>query len=152
MLATKRKEETMAQAKNGDTVKVHYTAKLEDGKVIDTSVNDDPWQFTIGKREVIQGFEETVIGMNPGESKTIKVSADKAYGPYRKGMVLVVDRNRLPEHLELKVGQQLRIPQADGRTAAVTVIDVSESKVTIDANHPLAGKDLTFDIELIKIV
>ena len=142
----------MAQAKNGDTVKVHYTAKLEDGKVIDTSINHEPWQFTIGEDKLIQGFKEAVIGMNPGESKTVKVPADKAYGPHRKGMALVVDRNKLPEHIKPEVGQQLRIPQADGKTAVVTVIDVSESKVTIDANHPLAGKDLTFDIELIEIV
>ena len=142
----------MAQAKNGDTVRVHYTAKFQDGKVIDTSINHEPWQFTIGKDKVIPGFEEAVIGMNPGESKTVEVPADKAYGPRRKGMILVVDRNKLPEHLKPEVGQQLRIPQANGRIAAATVIDVSESKVTIDANHPLAGKDLTFDIELIKIV
>ncbi len=142
----------MPKAKDGDTVRVHYTAKLEDGKEIDTSSNQEPWQFTIGQGKVIPGFEEAVIGMNPGESKTVKVPADKAYGPRREGMVRVIDRNRLPEHLKPQVGQHLRIPQADGRTAVVTVIDVSKSKVTIDANHPLAGKDLTFDIELIKIV
>ena len=142
----------MAQAKNGDTVKVHYTGKLEDGTVFDTSINRDPLQFTIGENQVIPGFEQAVVGMNPGESKTTKVPADKAYGPHHKEMVIVVDRNQFPANLEPKVGQQLQIRQADGRAIVVTVTDVSESSVTLDANHPLAGKDLTFDIQLIEIL
>jgi len=142
----------MAQAKYGDTVKVHYTGKLEDGTVFDTSLNRDPLQFTIGEGQVISGFEEAVVGMNPGESKTAKVPADKAFGPYRKEMVVVVDRNQFPKHLEPKVGEQLQIHQADGRTIVATITDVSESSVTLDANHPLAGKDLIFDIQLIEIV
>jgi peptidylprolyl isomerase len=142
----------MAQAKNGDTVKVHYTGKLEDGTVFDTSIERDPLQFTIGEGRVIPGFEQTVVGMNPGESKTTKIPADKAYGPHRKEMVLVVDRNQFPVDLKPKVGQQLQSRQADGGAMRVTVTDVSESSVTLDANHPLAGKDLTFDVRLVEIV
>jgi len=142
----------MAGAKNGDTVKVHYTGKLEDGTVFDTSVERDPLQFTIGQGQVIPGFEQAVVGMNPGESKTSKIPADKAYGPHRKEMILVVDRNQIPVELKPKVGQQLQSRQAEGRTIRVTVTDVSESSVTLDANHPLAGKDLTFDIQLVEVV
>lgn len=151
LLATKRKE-AMAQAKDGDTVRVHYTAKLEDGKVVDTTADQDPWQFTLGEGRVIPGFKEAIIGMNPGESKTVKVPSDRAYGPHRRERILVIDRGRLPKHITPEVGQHLRIPQQDGITATVTVTAVSESKVTIDGNHPLTGKDLTFAIELVEIV
>jgi len=142
----------MAQAKHGDTVKVHYTGKLENGTVFDTSINRDPLRFTIGEGQVIPGFEQAVVGMNPGESKTTKVPVDKAYGLHRKEMVMVVNRNQFPVHLKPEVGRRLQIRKADGRTIGVTVADVSESSVTLDANHPLAGKDLTFDIQLLEIV
>ncbi len=142
----------MAQAQIGDTVQVHYTGTLEDGTVFDTSINRAPLQFTIGDGQIIPGFEQAVIGMNPGESKTTKVPADKAYGPHYEEMVLVVDRDQFPEHLKPEVGQQLQMRQPDGQTIVVAVTDVSESSVTLDANHPLAGKDLTFDIQLIEIV
>ena len=143
----------MAQAKDGDTVKVHYTGKLEDGTVFDTSIERDPLQFTIGEGRVIPGFEQAVAGMNPGESKTTKVPADKAYGPHRKEMVLVVDRNQFPVDLKPKIGQQLQSRQTDGRTIRVTVTDVSESSVTLDANPDLCReKDLTFDIQFLEIV
>jgi len=142
----------MAQAKPGDTVKVHYTGKLEDGTVFDTSADRDPLQFTIGEGQIIPGFEQAVVGMNPGESKTIKVLTNDAYGPHREDMVLVVDRNQLPVDLIPEVGQQLQSRQQDGQIIVVTVIAVSESTVTVDANHPLAGKDLTFDIQLVEIV
>jgi len=142
----------MTQAKHGDTVKVHYTGKLEDGTVFDSSIKHDPLQFTISEGKLIQGFEQAVVGMNPGESKTTKVPADKAYGPHREEMVLEVDRKEFPEHLKPKVGEQLQVRHAEGQTIVVMVTDVSESSVTLDANHPLAGKDLTFDIQLIEIV
>lgn len=142
----------MTQAKDGDTVRVHYTGKLDDGTVFDSSIDREPLQFTIGARQVIPDFEQAAVGMNQGESKTFKIPADKAYGPHRKEMVLVVDRDQFPEHLEPRVGQQLQMSQEDGRTLAVRVTQVSESSVTLDANHPLAGKDLTFDIELVEIV
>lgn len=142
----------MGQAKHGDTVKVHYTGKFEDGTVFDTSNNRDPLEFTIGEKQVIPGFEQAVVGMSPGESKTTQVPAERAYGEHRKEMVAVIGRNRFPEKLDPKVGQQLQIRQQDGLTTLVTVTDVSESTVTFDANHPLAGKDLTFDIQLVEVV
>ena len=141
----------MAQAKTGDTVKVHYTGKLEDGTVFDTSNNRDPLQFTIGENQIIPGFEEAVVGMKPGESRTAKIPTDKAYGPHRKEMVMVVNRNQFPADMEPKVDQQLQIRQDDGGRIVVTVTEVSESSVTLDANHPLAGKDMTFDIQLMEI-
>ena len=142
----------MTQAKDGDTVRVHYTAKLEDGKVVDTTADQDPWQFTLGEGRVIPGFKEAIIGMSPGESKTVKVPSDRAYGSHRKERILVIDRGRFPKHITPEVGQHLRIPKQDGTTATVTVTAVSDSKVTIDGNHPLTGKDLTFDIQLLEIV
>ena len=143
-------KEGTAQAKDGDTVQVHYTLKLEDGTVFETSIGGDPLQFTIGEGQLIPGFEQAVVGMSPGESKTVEIPADEAY-PYREELVLVVDRDQLPEDLQPEVGQQLQIRQPDGQTILVKVIDVSESSVTLDANLPLAGKDLTFDIELVEI-
>ena len=140
----------MVQAKNGDNVKVHYTGKLEDGTVFDTSVNRDPLQFKIGEGQVLPGFEQAVVGMNPGESKTSTIPAEEAYGPHRKEMILVMERNQLPPDLEPEVGQRLQVRQDNSQPIVVEVTDVSESSVTLDANHPLAGKDLTFDIQLVE--
>ena len=133
-------------------VKVHYTGKLDDGTVFDSSTGREPLQFTVGEHEVIPGFEEAVVGMNQSESKTVKVPADAAYGPRFDEMVLKVDRSRLPQDFEPQVGQQLQMKRSDGHTIIVTVSEVSESDVALDANHPLAGKDLVFDIELVEIV
>lgn len=142
----------MAQAKVGDTVQVHYTGRLEDGEVFDTSANRDPLQFTIGGGQIIPGFEQAVVGMNAGDTKTVRIEADEAYGPHRDELVLEVDRDQFPQDLSPEVGQQLAIRQADGAQVPVTVTDVSESSVELDANHPLAGEDLTFDIQLVNIV
>jgi peptidylprolyl isomerase len=142
----------MAQAKIGDTVKVHYTGKFGDGMVFDTSIDDEPLEFRIGKSQVIPGFEEAVVGMNPGETKTVNIPVDKAYGPHRDDLVQVVDRKELPAGLKPEIGQPLEGRQPDGEIVAATVIDVTESHVTLDANHPLAGKSLTFEIQLIEIV
>ena len=142
----------MAPANTGDTVKVHYTGKLDDGTVFDTSANRDPLQFTIGEQQVIPGFEQTVVGMNPGESKTAQIPVDKAYGPHRKEMILVVERSQFPADLEPQVEQCLQLCQPDGQNMVARVTDVSESKVMLDANHLLEGKELTFDIQLIEIV
>ena len=141
----------MAQAQLGDTVKVHYTGKLEDGTVFDSSAERDPLEFSLGEGRVIAGFEEAVVGMSPGDSKSASIPADQAYGPYRQEMVMVVDRQQIPADLSVNVGQQLQIRQKSGEAIPVIVTDVSESKVTLDANHPLAGRDLTFDIRLVEI-
>ena len=142
----------MTRAKFGDTVKVHYTGKFEDGMVFDTSIESDPLQFTIGDGHVIPGFEEAVAGMSPGESKTVKTPPDKAYGHHRDDLIQVVDRKQLPADLKVEIGQQLLGSQPDGETIEAIVIAVSETSLTLDANHPLAGKDLIFDIQLIEIL
>jgi len=142
----------MAQAEQGDTVKVHYTGRLDDGMVFDTSLDRDPLQFTIGEGRIILGFEQAVVGMSPGESKTAEILAEQAYGPHDEEMVLVVDRSQIPEHVKPEVNDELKIRRADGETFIVAVTHISESSLTLDANHPLAGKDLTFDIQLIEIV
>jgi FKBP-type peptidyl-prolyl cis-trans isomerase 2 len=141
----------MRQAKNGDTVKVHYRGELHDGSEFDTSFDREPLQFTIGGGQVIPGFEEAVVGMNPGDSKTTELPAEKAFGPYQEDMVVVVDKSQFTRR-EPKVGERVPIPQPDGSSIDITVTEVTESEVTVDANHPLAGEDLTFDIELIDIV
>lgn len=141
----------MTQAKPGDTVQVHYTGKLEDGTVFDSSAERDPLQFTIGGQEIIPGFEQAVIGMSPGESKTEKIPVEQAYGPHREEMVLEIDRQQIPPELEPEVGQQLQIQQAPGQVVPVIVTDISDSTVTLDANHPLAGENLVFDIQLVAI-
>jgi FKBP-type peptidyl-prolyl cis-trans isomerase 2 len=142
----------MAQARQGDTVKVHYTGKLHDGTVFDSSVEREPLEFTLGQKQLISGFEEAVIGMVPGDSLTVDIPAEKAYGARHDEAVMVIERDRLPEHLNPEVDQQLQMVQENGQTFLVRVIDLSESTITLDANHPLAGQELTFNIELIDIV
>lgn len=142
----------MEQAKQGDTVKVHYSVRLGDGTIIGSTTDHEPLQFTIGEGQILPGFEQAVVGMNPGELKTIEVIADQAFGPHLDEMVVVIDRSRLPADFESKVGEQVQFRQGDGQIATVLVTDVSESSITIDANHPLAGKDLTFDIQFIEVV
>jgi peptidylprolyl isomerase len=141
-----------AKAKNGDTVKVHYTGKLEDDTVFGTSTDSEPLEFEIGAGQIIKGFEQAVVGMKAGETKTEIIEADNAYGPSRKEMVLAVERSQLPEDIDPKVGDQLQINQQENQPVQVTVTEVTDEKITLDANHPLAGKDLTFDIELVEIV
>jgi peptidylprolyl isomerase len=142
----------MSQAKHGDTVRVQYRGKLQDGSVFDAS-DREPLQFTIGGGQLIPGFEEAVVGMNPGDSKTAEVPAEKAFGLYQEDMVVVIPKKRFAHFdQEPGVGERVPIPRPDGPPIDVTVTEVSESDVTLDANHPLAGEDLTFDIELIDIV
>jgi peptidylprolyl isomerase len=141
----------MSEAKNGDTVKVHYTGKLEDGTVFDSSMNDEPLEFTIGEGDLIPGFEQAVIGMAPGESKIEKIMSDQAYGPRLDEMVMEVEREFMPPNFVPEVGQQLQVRQSDGEVIPVVIIDVSDASVTLDANHPLAGMDLIFEIELLEI-
>ena len=140
-----------ALAKTGDNVKVHYTGRLPDGTVFDTSIGSEPLEFTLGQGQIISGFEQAVIGMQVGESKTVTIPVDQAYGPRRDDMVLEVDRDALPDDIDPKVGLQLQMNQGDGGIMIVTITDVSETTVKIDANHPLAGQELTFDIELVEI-
>ena len=141
----------MAQAKTGDTVKVHYTGKLDDDTVFDSSVDREPLEFTIGGGQLIPDFEQAVIDMSPGESKTIKIPSDNAYGPHREEMLIVVDRSQFPKDLEPRIDQKLQVRDPNGGDSVVTVVDITDANVTLDANHPLAGKDLTFEIQLTEI-
>ena len=149
----------MAQAKTGDKVTVHYTGRLEGGEVFDSSEchEDDcgcesgPLEFTIGEGNVIPGFEQAIIGMSPGDSKTVVIPVDQAYGERVDEMVAVVERTEIPADLVLEVGNQLEVTQQDGNVFPVIITEVTESNVTLDANHPLAGKELTFDLRLVAI-
>ena len=142
----------MRPAQDGDTVRVHYTGKLEDGTVFDTSLQRDPLQFTLGSRQVITGFESAVRGMSPGETRHADVPAEQCYGPRRKELIVEVNRSQLPDTIEPVVGQKLEIHGTDGKAIPALVADVSDSTVTLDANHPLAGRPLAFDLELLEIV
>ena len=142
----------MVKAKNGDTVKVHYTGKLKDESVFSSNMDSAPLQFTLGKDRILIGLQEAIVNMKPGESKKVKIPAEKAYGPHLKELVHKVGRIQLREDLKPEVGKRLEFNKKTGEKVVVTVLDVSESNVTIDANHPLAGKDLTFDIILQEIV
>lgn len=141
----------MPQVKNGDTVKVHYTGKLEDGTVFDTSVEREPMEFVVGNGKLITDFEQAVIGMESGQAKTIQISAENAYGPHVDNLVMVVDRNQFPPELEPRIDQMLQVKHENGNEFTVRVTEVSPDNVTLDANHPLAGENLTFDIELVEI-
>lgn len=141
----------MSQVKQGDTVKVHYTGKLKDGSVFDTSANREPLEFTIGEGNMIPGFEQAVVGMGVGEKKTAEIPSDQAYGEKREDMIIAVPRENVPGDIQPEVGQQLAIQQQEGQQVPVTVTDVSEEKVVLDANHPLAGKDLVFEIEVVEV-
>ena len=144
-------KEGLAVAKDGNTVKVHYTGKLDDGTTFDTSVESEPLEFTIGAGQMIPGFEGAVRGMQVGQVKTVTIPAEEAYGSHNEDMVLVVERDKLPDNLNPVVGQQLQMQQENGNTAVVVVTDVSDTTITLDANHPLAGKALTFEIELVEM-
>ena len=149
----------MAQAKEGDKVKVHYTGKLEGGEVFDSSecaeqecgCDSGPLEFTIGEGEVIPGFEKAVVGMSEGEAKTFTIPVEDAYGKRNEEMVVAVERSYVPTELTPEVGMRLEITQEDGREFPVVITEVTETHVTLDANHPLAGRDLTFDIKLVEI-
>ena len=142
----------MSQAKQGDTVKVHYTGKLNDGSVFDSSANREPLQFTLGAGNMIPGFEKAVEGMGVGDKKTAEIPSDQAYGDKREDMIISVPRENVPGDISPEVGQQLAVQQQGGQQVPVTVKEVTEEKVVLDANHPLAGKDLVFEIEVVEIV
>lgn len=141
----------MATADTGDTVRVHYTGRLDDGTVFDSSRERDPLEFTLGEEAIIPGFEKAVVGMEPGEEKTAEIPAKEAYGEPREDLVLTVSKNELPDDIDPSVGERLQMRTQDGGTFQVTVTDVGEEELSLDANHPLAGQDLTFDLELVEI-
>ena len=141
-----------AVAKTGDTVQVNYTGKLADGIVFDSSEGREPYEFNLGAGQAIPGFDKAILGMKVGEKKTVTIPSDEAYGPHLDDMVVEVPREKLPSNIEPKVGQMLEATRPDGEKIGFIITNVSDNNtVTLDANHPLAGKDLTFDIELVKI-
>lgn len=142
----------MAQAERGHIVQVHYTGRLADGTTFDSSAQHEPIEFTLGQGEIIPGFEDAVLGMNPGESKTETIPSDQAYGPHKPEMVIAVERQQLPADIQPHVGQRLQMTQPSGEGVPVVVTEVTEAQVLLDANHPLAGQDLIFDITLVAIV
>lgn len=142
----------MSIAKDGDTVKVHYTGKLENGEVFDTSEEREPLEFTLGQGQLIPGFENAVVGMNVGDSTKVDIPSTEAYGEKREDMVINVPKDQLPADVEPEVGMQLQVNQPNGQPVPVRVTDISETELTLDANHPLAGKDLTFEIKLVDVV
>lgn len=141
----------MAEAKNGDTVHIHYTGKLDDGEVFDSSQGRDPLSFELGAGQVIPGFEEAVQGMSVGDSKTTRIEAENAYGPRRDELTMSFSRSDLPQGLDPEVGQQLQMQTDQGQAFPVTVTETDAESISVDANHALAGEALTFDIELVKI-
>lgn len=141
----------MSQAKANDKVSVHYTGKLDDGTVFDSSHDRGPLHFTIGAGQVISGFENGVIGMAEGDTRTVSIKPDDAYGEIREDLIIEINKTDIPQNINIKVGQQLQINRPEGRAIPVLVSDVSDDTITLDANHPLAGKTLTFDIEMVKI-
>lgn len=142
----------MAQARIGDTVRVHYTGSLEDGTVFDSSVGSEPMEFTIGQNMMIPGFENAVIGMDEGDSRTVSIPPDEAYGDHNKDLVAVVERSEIPSSINPKTGMMLQATSDEGIVTPVTITEVTEDAVTLDANHPLAGKRLIFEIRLLEII
>ena len=141
-----------AQATPGDTVLFHYTGSLTDGTVFDSSSGREPLQVTLGSGQVISGVDDALVGMKPGQEKTVTLAADEAYGPRRPELLHEVERAAIPPEVDIAVGKQLEGRDTGGQRLRLTVIDVADDKVTLDANHPLAGQDLKFDLQLVEIV
>jgi len=141
----------LSTIKDGDTVSVHYTGTLASGEVFDSSVERDPLKFTLGKGQLIPGFEHAIMGLSVGEKATTNITSLEAYGEHNPEMVIEVPMNQLPPELDAQVGMQLQLNQPDGQAIPVQITRIDGETVTIDANHPLAGKDLNFDIEVVEI-
>ncbi|WP_048648928.1 FKBP-type peptidyl-prolyl cis-trans isomerase [Nitratireductor soli] len=142
----------MSQIKSGDVVRIHYTGKLADGTEFDSSAGREPLEFQVGSGQIIPGLDRQVEGMAVGDSDTLTIPADEAYGPRDEAQVQIVPRSALPPELELALGASLQATTPDGGEIALTVVDLTDQEVTVDANHPLAGRDLVFDVEIVEIV
>lgn len=141
----------MTTAQIGSRVRVHYTGRLDDGEVFDSSEGGTPLAFTVGNGQVIPGFENGVIGMEPGDTKTVHIPCADAYGERQDEGVLQVPRGEFPPNMPLEVGSSIQGQQQSGQVVNFTIMAVTDEEVTLDANHPLAGKDLTFDLTLVSI-
>lgn len=142
----------MGAAEAGSSVKVHYTGKLDDGTVFDSSRERTPIEFTIGEGQLIGGFENAVVGMALNDTKTINIPAAEAYGEHRSELVVDVKKSQFPENIVPEEGLHLDLKNPEGKVMKAVITSVGEDEVTLDANHPLAGKDLTFDLELVEIL
>lgn len=141
----------MTQVKSGDTVRIHYNGTLADGQSFDSSEGREPLEFTVGSGQIIQGLDAAMPGMQVGEKKTVEVPADQAYGQVNPEAKQTVPRKDVPEDIPLDPGTQLQVQTPEGQVMPVTVVEANEEQVILDANHPLAGRDLTFEIELVEI-
>ncbi|NBR88682.1 MAG: peptidylprolyl isomerase [Rhodobacteraceae bacterium] len=141
----------MAEVKTGDTVRIHYTGTLTDGTVFDSSNGRDPLEFVVGSGQIIGGLDKALPGMQVGEKKSVPVPCLEAYGESNPEARQSIPRNEIPPHIPLDLGAQLQVQTQTGQTMVVVVAEVTDTEVTLDANHPLAGKDLVFDIELVAI-
>ena len=139
----------MSEVKAGDTVKIHYTGTLNDGTQFDSSHGREPLEFTVGSGQIIPGLDNAVPGMSVGDSKTVPVAADEAYGQKDPEALAPVPRTEIPDHIPLDIGTQLQVQDGSGKVTQVQVAEVTDETVTLDMNHPLAGEDLTFDIEVV---
>lgn len=141
----------MSRVKDGDTVRVHYTGKLEDGQIFDSSRERQPIEFMVGSGNIIPGIEEAVISMESGDTKTIEIPSEEAFGPRQEELVVEIEKSKLPDHITPAMGQTLRMQHTNGTHTDLTIVDVSEERITLDGNHPLAGHKLIFDLELVDI-
>jgi len=141
----------MTQAKAGDTVHFHYTGTLKDGSVFDSSEGREPLSFTLGSGQIIPGLDAAIGGMTVGEAKTVTITADQAYGPHDPQARQSVPRDQIPPHIPLEPGTMLQMQAPDGQAIPVTVAEADDAVVVLDANHPLAGQDLTFAVEIVAI-
>lgn len=141
----------MSTVKAGDKIKVHYHGKLTSGETFDSSAGREPLQFEVGSGAVIKGFDEGVTGMTIGQKKTIQIPFMEAYGPHSPEMVIEMPKDRFPADMEISIGMPLQMSDGQGRQFQVSVTEIKETAVMLDANHPLAGKDLIFDLELVEI-
>ncbi len=142
----------MAQVKSGDKIKVHYHGKLTSGETFDSSAGREPLEFEVGSGMVIKGFDDGVTGMQVGEKKTINIPAEEAYGPRNPEMIIEMPKERFPKDMEIEVGTPLGMSDQNGQQFQVTVVEIKDDAVMLDANHPLAGEELIFDLELVEIV
>lgn len=142
----------MAQAKEGDKVKVNYTGSLEDGTVFGSSPEEDPLEFTIGQRNVLPSFENALIGMNEGDTKTVSIPPENAFGHRKEDLIFDVERAKLPAGIDLRLGGVLRVGSDTGKDFDVTITNIDDKIVTLDGNHPLAGKVLNLEIQLVAIL
>ena len=141
----------MKEAQVGDLVRVHYTGKLQDGEVFDSSKERDPLEFTLGDKDLLAGFENGVVGMKPGESRSVTLEPENAFGDRREDLLLKLPKTEFPENITPSVGLQLKLSNASGDDMTVVITEVGEDSVTLDGNHPLSGQTVTFDIELLEI-